>query len=86
MIEVKKDSVLDYIQDGGQGFNDVDYLKDVVTEISSALSPAVKIEATKFVNDNQEIIEGSLEEKSEEKLQADTNVELKNDVKTGVKR
>lgn len=86
MIEAKKDMVLDYIQDGGQGFNDVDYLKDVVTGISSALSPQVKIEATKFVNDNQEEIEVGLEEQGEEKLQADNEIEQKNDVKIGVKR
>lgn len=86
MIEVKRDIILNFIQENGQGVNDVDYLKDVVTEISSSLSPEVKNAATQSVNDSQEVIQVSLEEKDEEKVHADNDVELNKNVETGVKR
>lgn len=86
MIDVKRDMVLNFIQENGQGVNDVDYLKDVVTEISSSLSPEVKNAAIQFVNESQEVTQVSLEEKDEEKVQADNGVEVNENVKTGIKR
>ncbi|RYE22258.1 MAG: DUF3945 domain-containing protein, partial [Sphingobacteriaceae bacterium] len=86
MIEVKRDVVLEYIQENGQNINDQDYLKDVVTQISSVLTPEVRNLATQFVKENQEITESDLEEKNEVDLQSGNNMEIEEDVNAGLQR
>lgn len=86
IIEIKRDRVIDYIQESGHGIADQDYLKDVVTGISTALSPEVRNQAKLFVNESEQEVDYSLEEKVEEKIQLDTVAESETYARTGPKR
>ena len=86
IIEVKRDKVLEYIQEGGHGIADLDYLKEVVEGISLALSPEVRNKAKAFVNESEEEVEYTQEEKVEEKAQVETVSKSENYAKDGFKR
>lgn len=86
IIDVKRDKVLEYIHEGGHGIADLDYLTEVVAGINLALSPEVRNQAKAFVNESEEEVEYTQEEKVEEKAQVETVTESERYAKTGFKR
>lgn len=86
MIEVKREIVLDYIKHNGRGIADLDYLKDVVTGISSALSPEVRNLANEFAEQKEDELEYSLEEQTGETVQIKSDTESESYARTGPKK